>query len=439
MQKLSFLIRAGRLIMIRRFISTITLASLGLLIGASCIDADEQIVPVSGTAKAERVAPTLKASGLDRYRDLNKLPASTQSIVVAYQRSGSFLLRWNQSHGRFLPGWIPSLNAPLESDSILAQTIAAWSLSEMARFTQDETSQIKAQQTILSLLSATQFDKVTQQRMPVQHSVISNRVASAAYLMLAIYALPAPDQTRLAQAEELAQFIRSRLKTDGSIQLNDAANEDSVDQPQYSGVAMYAMAVSQRQRPAEWKSQALGKILNIERGKFREDPHPGRAAWLIATTAELFRQSKEPAFAQVCFEMCENLLKQQYDQLDPRHLDWRGGYPSATEGKTLISRPSIDSAVAGWAVSQACQVMRLVSNPDLNRYEGLRRSVRSTNQFLLTLQCSEDRLMHFVPTVRESLMGGFFGSGQDGNLRIESAAWGLLSLQGYLESGIDLN
>src|SRR5205823_8357859 len=88
-------------------------------------------------------------------RDLTKLAPLAQQMYLCAQRGGEWLFRVHQPTGRFLPGWLPDLNQPVETDHYLRQAGATLALARTARYFHDERYTARARQAMLTLLADT--------------------------------------------------------------------------------------------------------------------------------------------------------------------------------------------------------------------------------------------------------------------------------------------
>src|SRR5262245_8523839 len=225
------------------------------------------IVPAAATAPSAR-----KAGPFDRFRNYDALPELTREIVFANLRGTEWLSRGgiHQANGRFIPGLNPALGKTTDDDHFMRQAFGAFALARAARLTGEEKYGVAAAQTILSLLAETPKDPANPAaRKPVQPAVLCNPVGAAAYLALAIYELPDPTPQMVQYGEELCQFLRGYLQTDGSVRYAEAgAPVDPEGVNLYPGPALAALAMSQKSAPAAWKKEALARGLGYYRKHF---------------------------------------------------------------------------------------------------------------------------------------------------------------------------
>ena len=62
-------------------------------------------------------------------RDFSKLDEFPKEMLVSCQRGADWLSRVNGTKGRFLNGYLPALNTPMEGDNYLRQAGAAFALA----------------------------------------------------------------------------------------------------------------------------------------------------------------------------------------------------------------------------------------------------------------------------------------------------------------------
>jgi hypothetical protein len=276
--------------------------------------------------------------------------------------------------------------------------------------------------------------------VPVQVSFVCNRVAFAALVALAIYELPNPGDKLLDDAELLCAFLRRQARADGSVHYTDGltdnpAQTDPAGVNEYPGLALHALAVSNRARPAEWKKDAVKKGVAHYHAAFRAKPHPLLAATLTPAAAELYLQTKLTDLATAAFEMNDWLCAIQINGNDARTPQWAGGFRVIADGRATDAPPS--AADTGRYVSSlACayQLTRVVG--DVAREAKYKPAVAGAVEFLCGMQFLETNTRHFEDTFRaKMLMGAFHLSPLDGNLRIDATASAVSGLLRFLSSG----
>lgn len=379
---------------------------------------------------------------LAKFEPLSAFPVPTQLAVRSVLLGSNWLTRMNQVQGRFIYGYLPALRQPMEGDHDLRQAQAALALAQAARFTGDDRQAAVASQAILTLLAITKVDPAEPNcRVPVRSSMVCNRVGFAAVLALSIYELPGADEKLIAEAERLCGFIQKQLRSDGSIHYTDGPTDvptqiDPAGVNEFPGLALHALAVGNRFKPAAWKSDALRKGLEHYRAWFKAHPHPMLAATLTPAFAELHPQTKSPEAVVAVFEMTDWLIALQYASTDPRHPTWVGGFRGWANGQPVDSAPGCECGAYLQSLACAYQLNRLTA--DLARNDRYRQAVLDTAQFLTGLQYIESNTRHFENTYRVNvLIGGFYLSPTDGNLRIDATASAVSGLLRFLACGAE--
>jgi hypothetical protein len=401
--------------------------------------ATSPVTPASGTMPVPR---TPGETPLSKFEPLAAYPMPTQHAVRSVLLGAGWMTRMNQSQGRFLHGYIPALRQPMEGDHDLRQALAALALAQAAKFTGDDRQAAIAAQSVLALLAGTRPDPADPNcRVPVRSSNVCNRVGFAAVLALAIYELPVQDEKLIAEAERLCEFIRKQCRPDGSVHYTDDPNVvptqvDPAGVNDYPGFALHALAVSNRVRPAPWKAQAVGKGLEFYRGWFKAHPHPMLVATLTPAFTELYFQTRAPETASAVFEMNDWLMGLQYRTAETRHPMWAGGFKGFANGQPVETAPGFESGAYLQSLSCAYLLNRYV--PDLGREARYRQATHDAVQFLTGLQYQEANTRHFADGFRASvLIGGFYLSPTDGNLRIDATAVAVSRLLRFLACGAE--
>lgn len=390
-------------------------------------------------------APPLGDNGppLSKFDPLAAFPPITQFAVSGAIRGATWMGKMHQSHGRFLHGYNPALRQPMPGDHDLKQTQCALAMAQAAKFSGDKQQAVQARQTILVLLASAPVSQTdTTIRTPVQVSLVCNRVGFAAILAMAIYELPGADEQLLTDAERLCEFLRRQLRTDGSVHYTDGANDvptqaDPAGLNEYPGLALQALAVSNRQRPAEWKKDAVKRGVSHYAGLFRTRPHPLLAASLTPAATELYLQTKFPEMASAVFEMNDWLCAIQIASTDPRTPQWAGGFRTVVNGQATADPPG--AAETGMYVqSLACAYQLSRATADLTREGKYRPTLGAAVEFLCGSQFSEANTRHFENTFRANmLIGGFHLSSTDGHLRTDATACAVTGLLRFLSSGAE--
>jgi hypothetical protein len=416
------------------------------LIGATAVSFGQPPAPLPPTvAPAGGVAPVPASPSeppLSKFEPLAAFPTVTQAAVRSAVMGSGWLTRMNQSQGRFLFGYRPALRQPMEGDHDLMQARAALALAQSARFTGDARQAAVASQAILTLLAVTKTDPADPNcRVPVAPSFTCNRVGFAAVLALSVYELPAADEKLLTEAERLCEFLHKQLRSDGSVHYTDGHDDtptktDPAGVNEHPGAALHALAVSNRVKPAAWKVEAVTKGLAYYAAWFKANPHPMLAATLTPAFAELHLQTKSADAAAAVFEMNDWLAGLQFPAGDPRHPLWAGGFKGWASGRPVEAEPGCECGAYLQSLACAYHLTRL--NADLARAARYRTGVLDATQFITGLQYGEANTRHFENSFRANvLVGGFYRSPTDGNLRIDASAWALTGLLRFLSSGAE--
>jgi hypothetical protein len=383
-------------------------------------------------------------SPLAAFEPLAAFPQTTQRAVRAVLLGSNWMLRMNQPHGRFIPGYRPALRQPTDGDHDMNQVCTALALAQAAKFAGDDRQATIASQAILSLLAVTRVDPADPDcRVPVASSLTCNRVGFAAVLALSIYDLPGADERLTAEAERLCGFLRKQFCPNGSIHCNDGPIEptpkiDPTKVTEFPGYALQAIMASHRARPAAWKTEAVAKAVSHYRGWFKANPSPRLAATLTPGFADLARQAGSAEATTAVFEMNDWLISLQYPSTDPRHPMWLGGFRGWVNGQQTETEPGCECGAYLQSLAWAYELSR--RGTDLTRAERYRQAAQDAAHFLTELQYTELNTRHFENTFRANVViGGFHQSPTDGNLRVESSAWAVTGLLRFLTSGAERN
>lgn len=376
-------------------------------------------------------------------RDLSKFPPVVQHFHLSAQRGAEWLFRMNQPTGSFAAGWRPDLNQPLDGDHFLRQASATLTLARAARYFQNEAYAARARQALLTLLAETGPDaRDPRARSTTAPSAVVNRLAAAGLLVAIIHELPNPPDDLLLQGEQLAYFIALQQKPDGSLAYTDTpeAVADPDGANTYPGLALYGLARSNVLRAAAWKPEVIRKACAYYRGWWRDHKHPALVATQTAAYSEAFVQSKDrtadATLADFTFEMNDWLCGLQLNALDPRHPQWRGGFPEFAQGKPTAGEPRIGTAQCATSLCDACRATR--QKPDAGRFARYRDAAGRALQFSTTLQYTDANTQHFAAGYREQvLLGGFFSAPDDGTLRLENNQQAVGALLSFLANTAD--
>ena len=357
----------------------------------------------------------LLTPGARKQYDLKRLTPLQQNLYLSAQRGTEWLLRRNKPDGRFVYGFSPSLRQPLEEDSYLAQIEATCALGRAGRFFGNPDAGAVARHALLTLLLNTTTDPQNKRiRYTIPPSAMVNRPAAVGLLLLAICELPTPPEIGkdlLDQADELADFLQSQVRPDGSLSMIETAEEIE----NFSGPALLGIIRSQKLRPAPWKIEALRKARVVFQAYWRQHKNQAMIAEHSAAFTEAYLLTRERPFADFVFEMNDWLLGQQYQNVDPARQAWTGGFMSWVDGKAAPLPPDVRSALAAQSLAEACRTAQL--SAELGRLGRYKESLESCMKFLTTLQYTDANTQHFVEWYRPMLVGGFHASPRDGVLR----------------------
>lgn len=364
-----------------------------------------------------------------------RLTPLQQEMLLSCRRGADWLYRMNGVKGRFLPGYLPALKMEMQGDNYLRQIGAAFALARVARFLGEERYAVRAAQAILTLLEETVVDSSDPScRHGSLPSAVVNRLGAAGLLVLAINELPAPQADLLEKSEQLCNWIRRQARGDGSLRCNDTDDKDNPEEVNaHPGVAFYALLRSQKHRPEAWKTELARKAATYYRGWWKTHRTPDFVPWQTAACAEGYLQTKEAAFLEFVAEMNDWLCGLQYDRIDPRRLDWYGGFMGWAEGKPVDAPPTIRSALYVGSLAAARRAMRAAA--DVPRHQRFTEVLERGLQYVVRLQYTDANAQHFAEWYRPRLVGAFHASSQDGDLRIDYAQYALSALVAYLEEG----
>jgi hypothetical protein len=396
---------------------------------------------VSGTLSGNTAAqPEPKAPE----RDLTRLTPLQRQMYLSARRGADWLVRTNRPDGQFDHGYQPALGTVLEGDHYLRQAGAAFALARAAALTGDERYSAIARQAILRLLLSTTTDS---QNPTVRHtslpSVVVNRLGAAGMLVMAINELPSPGADLLDQSDQLCAYIRQQQQPDGSLCFTDSPGDVSLTgaDPEgldsYPGEALYGLMLSQRYRPAGWKTDTVRKALGYYRSWWQAHRSMAFTPWQTAAYAEAYLLTREKAFADFVDEMNDWICGLQYNQLDQNHPLWLGGFMGWSDGKPAQTVPLATSADYAEGLAEACRVARQAG--DVARFQRYREALERSLQFVATLQYTETNTRQFADWYRPVLLGGFCAAHHDGTLRIDYTQHAVSALAQYLRHVADVH
>jgi hypothetical protein len=188
--------------------------------------------------------------------------------------------------------------------------------------------------------------------------------------------------------------------------------------------------LSQRHRPAAWKTELVRKALAYYLPWWREHKSMAFVPWHTAAYSEAYQVTKDKAYAEAVTEMNDWLCGLQYADLDRRHPFWIGGFKSWAEGRPALLPPDVGSGIYAQSLAHACRAARQAG--DLGRYQRYRDALEHALRFLISLQYMAANTQHFVLEYRPQIVGAFHASHQDGSLRIDYTQHALSGLVQYL-------
>jgi hypothetical protein len=359
-----------------------------------------------------------------------KLTAAQQETLLAAQRGVGWLSRLHTNKGSFVGGLRPLLGHELESSHYVHQLHAAAALAQAAHFTGDARVAAAATQAILVLLedTAPEEDDARSRHVALPPAVV-NRLYATGLLVAAICELPAPPKDFLEKAEQMCCYLRKQARPDGSLAYHDGKDEpDGVNE--FPAAALHALAISQRHRPAEWKTELVKKALPYYREWWKKDRSAAFVPLMTACFAETFVRSRDRACADFVFEMNDWLCGLQYVNV-PQRVSWHGGFKGWQSGRSVESAPTVDDAAYAESLAQACRCARELG--DVARFGRYAEAAESAVKFLETLQYVTQNTSHYAEWYRPYLVGGFHHSHQDGNLRIDQTGRATAALLACLE------
>ena len=318
----------------------------------------------------------------------------------------------------------------------MRQAEAACVLGRSAKFFHNESADAIARQALLTLLLDTVVEAGETQGGRIRHTIpasaLVNRPAAAGLLVRAVHELPSPGQDLLDQADQLGNFLKKNVQTDGSILLASSANEVTPEMIEYfSGSALLGIIRSQTLRPAAWKLDALSRARGFYEARWRQHKNYPMVAEHSAAFVEAFALTKDRAFAEHVFAMNDWLCTLQYQNMEARRIGWNGGFMPWVDGKAAMLAPDIRSAEAAESLAEACRAAQLAGDPA--RHKHYKEALEDCLRFLTNLQYSEGNTQHFADWFRPYLVGGFYASPRDGNLRLDFTVHSLNGLVAYLD------
>jgi hypothetical protein len=351
-----------------------------------------------------------------------------------------WLARQQLPDGPFRYGWLPALDRPLPGNHPLRQAGAAAALAVVGReFNLPEYRKQAALAAGGMIAAWTEPDRKTAgARRPSLSPTDANPVGFTALLLWAAVEA-APSETQLeVPAEELAKFLVSRQRKDGTFNVANSYLDDGDDPPEsvayYPCQALFALLRSYRAKPAEWKLAAVRNALPRYRQVWEDNPHEAMMPWLAAAATELFFITNDKSAGDLALQLGDWSLALQHREPKDKARGWYGGFGSYHEGRLLATEPGITSASFLEGLGDAYRVAR--QREDRERMTTYRAALDAGADFLLSTQYDAARTAHFNPAAAKRVRGGFWASLTDGALRIDQNQHALRALSTYWLYGV---
>ncbi len=401
----------------------ITIAMLTLF--SPAVFAQGQVEP------ATRIVPVESKA-----RDVKALPESARPIFVSAQRGLEWLKHMNKADGRFVYGFQPALVVILEGDNFTSQAGATFALARASRYFRDGRGTTMARQAALTLLLETVLDKESAERYTAAPPQALNRLAAQGLLVSAIHELAIPGDDLLLQADQLCNYLRKQQRSDGSLVVSEGKSGSDELDALHAGWALQGIVRSNKQRPAEWKMDALKKARTYYMHHWPNQRSIAMASSHTSAYAEAYLATKDAVFAESVFTMNDWLVGlQMRENFDSSRKHWSGAFPRLVSGKPDQAAPDIWSSRAAESLADAARVAKHAG--DLQRLQRYERASILCSYFLMSLQYSPKNTEHFAEKFRPSIIGGFYASHQDGNLRLDYTQHALCAMVQYLDSVVE--
>jgi hypothetical protein len=198
----------------------------------------------------------------------------------------------------------------------------------------------------------------------------------------------------------------------------------------FAGEALLAVMRSNEQRPAPWKLDLIRRALPAYLARWRANKSLIAVPRHTAAFAEAYSKVNDRALADFVFEINDWLCGFQYQQIDPRHPQWVGGFMSCMDAKPAQASPQIISAAWAESLVDAARVAKQAG--DVARWQRYKAASELCLQFLTTLQYTEANSQHFAPWYHPAILGAFHESHTDGNIRLEHTQQAVSAMVTYL-------
>jgi len=417
-----------RTFMLSKNILNTLLTAFGFFIATSFGHA--QPVPIPGQPiQPVSVKPSATSQSKTTLEE-GKLTPLQKQFLHSGKSGADWLFRVNTMKGRFLNGIRPALKAEMEDENFLHQAGAAYALAKAAKIFKEERFAARASQSLLLLLEDTMTDsKDSTIRYTLLPNQVLDRQASAGLMLLAIHELPNPQSDLLEAGEQLANYLRAQIQSNGSID-KESAVEEMDSKGSESAIAICAILKSNHLRPASWKTDIAYKAIAARWNAWKNQKEFAPTFWRVEALRLAYSISHEKAYANLCFELADKMATMQFDRIDPRKPNWFGGLKQEVV-PGMNAPPSIMTALLAQGFVSACQCAQLAA--DQSRSERYQSKLEQALQFTQTLQYTEANTLHFSDWFRSRLLGGFHRSLQDGDLRLDYSYHAVMACCGYQE------
>jgi hypothetical protein len=357
-------------------------------------------------------------------------------MYFVMRRGTEWLMQAQQGNGLFHPGFNVAINAPLDAPHFYHQAEAAMALAKVSRLTANQRYAIAAQQACLMLLASTKTDaKDPQQRYTIYPEMSVNRLGSAGLLLHAVHELPNPADVRLAEAEGLANYLRTCQQPDGSFRapanpIQMAAHETGGEAMNwmYEGLPIEGLGLSLMRRSAPWKMESINHAAGFYGQQAKQMPIMAMPAF-ISGFAEVCLRSQDKSCVAAVFNMADAVCNAQV-QAEPNHLSWVGGFWLNSEEKNRQQAPSAQGARCVTCLCDAYRVAKAMG--DAARAEKYRQTIERGVQYYATLQYTPSSVEHFADTFQPKILGAFRASPTEGVVRLQDTAECVLAMATYL-------